>query len=74
MAQVLNVNPFQSSTRTESEDLRVRDRTSKQHMKRRWATLQQDLKCNGKFTCHFSGSSREVQESFHLLIVSWLVA
>ncbi|KAJ8770555.1 hypothetical protein K2173_018046 [Erythroxylum novogranatense] len=62
MAQVLNVNPLRSSTHPESSDIRVYDRIRKQNWERGWSSLQQELKCKGKFTCLFSGSSdREEQ-------------
>ncbi|CAK7345060.1 unnamed protein product [Dovyalis caffra] len=61
MAQVLNINPLHSSTRPESNGTRFLNSSHKQDGKQSWANLQQELKCNGKFTCLFSSSGREEQ-------------
>ncbi|XP_065853188.1 uncharacterized protein [Euphorbia lathyris] len=62
MAQVLNLSPLSSSTRPESNCLRLYNTTRTQDGIRTWFTLQRQLKCNGKFTCLFSGNSgREEQ-------------
>ncbi|KAG6768928.1 hypothetical protein POTOM_024540 [Populus tomentosa] len=60
MAQVLSIKPLHSSTRPESNGTLFYNQTCKQDGKKRWATLQQELRCNGKFSCLFSGSGREM--------------
>ncbi|KAJ6363770.1 hypothetical protein OIU78_003853 [Salix suchowensis] len=61
MALVLSINPLHSSTRPESNCTLFYNQTLKQDGKQRWATLQQNLRCNGRFTCLFSSSGREEQ-------------
>ncbi|KAJ6921700.1 hypothetical protein NC652_015589 [Populus alba x Populus x berolinensis] len=59
MAQVPSIKPLHSSTRPESNGTLFYNQTRKQDGKKRWATLQQELRCNGKFSCLFPGSGRE---------------
>ncbi|KAF9679372.1 hypothetical protein SADUNF_Sadunf06G0008200 [Salix dunnii] len=61
MALVLSINPLHSSTRPESNGTLFYNQTQRQDGKQRWATLQQNLRCNGRFTCLFSSSGREEQ-------------
>lgn len=61
MAQVLHINPLRSSTRPESNVALFLSQSQKQDVKHSWTSLQREFKCNGKFTCLFSGGGREEQ-------------
>ena len=72
MAQVLSIKPLHSSTRPESNGTLFYNQTHKQDGKKRWATLQQELRCNGKFSCLFSGSGREVTKKVCSLMLYFI--
>ncbi|KAG8647433.1 hypothetical protein MANES_09G076800v8 [Manihot esculenta] len=63
MAQVLSLNPAGSWTRPRAIGTQFHNTTRAQNGKHSWISLQQELKCKGRFTCLFSGgsSSREEQ-------------
>ncbi|XP_015575558.2 uncharacterized protein LOC8284160 isoform X1 [Ricinus communis] len=59
MAQVVNLNSLSCWSRPDSAGLRFHDA---ENGKQSWVSLQQQLKCNAKFTCLFSGSSSSRKE------------